>query len=160
MQASKRKAGCQISPDRVETFNVASHTGLPGCVNEMWGRFANAGFPDESLPDERGWMPTRVFSGHVVGRIAIRDELADQVARAVGRLSYTRAQKANLMKEGRVLERCEFPVTSIPAIPYRLLETIADELVSSKHRRKRELVTDPSSGSALPSSTPKTSGGS
>jgi len=135
-------------------FNVASNANLPGPIDQLWERFEAAGFQDQQLPDDEGWMPKAAFPNQVVGRIAIRDELAARVRKAIGRgPSYSRAQKCNLMREGRVLERCDWVVASIPAIVGQSLQAITEELVGSKRRREGWHVTDSASGSRATSTT-------
>lgn len=121
-----------------EWFNVASAAMVPGRIETLWVRFANAGYPDDQLPVDSGWMPSAPFSGHVVGKVEMRDTLSKMVETRVGReVPYTRAHKSNLMREGRVFESCTWPVMSIPMIDRPLLETIADGLVRTKARRCR-----------------------
>ena len=134
----------------IENFNVASASSLPGRVDQFWERFEKAGFAVGQLPDVDGWMPTAPFSGSVVGRIDIRDELGRLVAAYTERDDpYTHQQGRNFMKEGRVLDRCTWPVSSIPAIRRTALEAIAQEVAALKQRRNRQALADPSSGSII-----------
>ena len=131
-------------------FNVASPSNLRAPVDQLYERFEAAGFPDHFLPDDWGWMRVDAFPDQIVGRIGIRDQLGELVAARIGRgVPYTRAQKCNFMREGRVLEQSDWPVMSIPAIRTGSLEAIADELVESKARRNRGLVTDCRPGSNI-----------
>ena len=133
-----------------DKFNVASQSNLQAPIDQLYERFEAAGFPKHFLPDDWGWMLVDAFPGQTVGRIGIRDRLGELVAAPISRSApYTRAQKCNLMREGKVLERCDWPVQSIPAICTGSLETIADELVESKARRNRGLVTDCRPGSNI-----------
>jgi hypothetical protein len=129
-------------------FNVASASGLAGPIDQMYVRFEQAGFPEHYLPDDAGWMPRSAFPDQIVGRIAIRDALGQFVGDLTGReVSYSRAQKCNLMREGRVLERCAWPVQSLCAINVGSLQAIAAGLVHDKERRNRPMPTWCNSGS-------------
>lgn len=119
-----------------EEFNVASNCCLPGRVDEFWTRFAEAGYADEDLPEVDGWMRTEVFSGYVVGRIAIRDQFGDLLFALTERNGpYCNQQKRNFLQEGKVLEHCEWPVMSVPMISEPMLAAIAEETVLLKPRR-------------------------
>ena len=133
-----------------DIFNVASASGLRGPVDQIWKRFKAEGFAGHYLPDDDGWMPTEPFSGQVVGRVAIRDELGRLVVAETDRGSpYTNQQKRNLLREGAVLDHCNWPVMSVPAIPQPQLEEIAHELATSKPRRNKIALTDTSHGSNI-----------
>lgn len=134
-------------------MNVASQQGITGPVHELYTRFEDAGFPDDMLPEDDGQIRREVFPDQVVGRIAIRDELAGQLETLTGRSRpYSRGQQSNLMREGRVLERCTYPVQSIPAIDVNSLQAIAGELVETRKRRNWSLATDCRSVSSISSS--------
>ncbi len=120
--------------------NVASNQGIKGPVDQIYLRFMEAGFPDEHLPDEMGWMPAAVFPGQILGQRAIAVALTNHLEQAIGReRRYSRAQRWNLMNEGRVLDNCEYPVQSIPAICTTSLRAISCELLATKRRRGRSV---------------------
>ena len=131
-------------------FNVASSSCLPGSIDRLYERFEEAMFTEEYLPDLEGWMPVNAFPGQIVGRIAIRDKLGELVAGKIDRdRPYSRAQKCNFMRESQVLDRCQWPVQSIPAIQDALLMAITGELLETRYRRNRGAITDCRSGSGL-----------
>jgi hypothetical protein len=138
--------------DDEKRINVASNQCITGPIDQLYGLFEEAEFPHEQRPDYFGWIPPGVFPGQVVGRVAIRDALAAWIEQEIGRRRpYSRQQKSNLMREGRVLHRCEYPVQSIPAISNNSLDAIAGELLESRTRRNRcsPPLTDCRSGSNL-----------
>lgn len=119
-------------------FNVASHAGLSGSVSETYVRFKEAGFSHNLLPNDEGWMPKEAFPDQEVGRIWIRDELGRLVVNLTGReASYSKAQLCNFMRQGRVLEHCDWRVNSVPTIYTSSLSAIAGALVQAKARRNR-----------------------
>jgi hypothetical protein len=128
-------------------FNVASASGLAGPIDQIYVRFEKAGFPEHCWPDDAGWMPSSVFPDQIVGRTTIRDALGQFVSDLTGRdVAYSRAQKCNLMREGRVLDHCSWAVQSVCAINVGSLQAIAAGLVHDKQRRNRPMPTWCNSG--------------
>ena len=145
------KGGSEMSSSK---FNVASAASLPGKVVRFWERFDAAGYAHDQLPDPEGWMLAAPVSGDVVGRFAIRDDLAAQVALLAKQKPYTHRQALNLMAEGNVLGQCEWPVQSVPMIAVGTIAAIAHKLApyGGDRRGRRRSTTQVSGGTSAPPS--------
>ena len=116
--------------------NVASECRLVGPIDSLWELFESAGYPDDLLPDEDGWLKSEVTSGYIFGTVGIRNKIGELVAAKLGRdKPYSSQQARNLMKEGNVLARCDELVAGVPKIANPEIENIAWKLRLSKKRR-------------------------
>ena len=125
-----------VDPNDLNRINVASNCMLKGPVDAHWMIFEAAGFPDEALPDDKGWMPASATSGYFLGRYAIGEALVAHVAELAGRGSYSKMSKSRFMREVNVLDHCEWPFPDVPIIATPSLQALAVQVFEACPRRK------------------------
>lgn len=125
-----------------QQINISSFANLGLSPSEYAPLYAEAkddGAWFGPVPNTEGWIPKDVYSGHVVGRVGIRDELNGMLVALTDRdAPYTNRHMTSLMREGRVLAQSDFNVRSIPSVPEGRLGTIAMTLTSDGPRRRRK----------------------